>query len=286
MSLLFAGSSSDLNIKTIKKLGIECVNYPYKKDGTLHHFDDDFDFAGFYSKVKKGTNFEYVQLTSADYKAIFEPCLNQGDDIIFVHSSENIINIDELKTAKLELEGKYPDRKILLIDSKNISVGEGVVAYNCALLYRKGEDLNAIEEKSLDIINESAFFFATSNSKKLENNNLVTSAITGGTALNIKPIWSVNIDGKIELFDKVSGKKKCVSRLLEIMRQYGENVADYLIEIVYTIDENSAIDLKDKILETFGSDTSVIIERMTPNNAVLIGEDVLGLAFHIHRKLH
>lgn len=43
MSLLFAGSSSDLNVKTIKKLGIECVNYPYKKDGALHHFDDDFD---------------------------------------------------------------------------------------------------------------------------------------------------------------------------------------------------------------------------------------------------
>ena len=287
MSLLFASSSSDLNVETIKKLGIECIKYPYKKDDKLHFFDEDFDFGGFYSKVKKNANFDCAYLSTEDFVKVFEPCFEQGDDIIYVHSSAKIIDSTSICEAKKILEDKYKDRKMLLIDSKNISIGEGVVAYLCALLYRKGNSLKDIEEKSLDIINESAFFFATNNTNKLEKNNLISSNYsTGGTALNIKPIWTLNIDGEIELFDKVSGKKKCISRLLEIIRQMGENVADFPIEIVYTIDENSANELKSKILDTYGNETSVNIERMTPNNSMLLGEDLLGLSFHIHRKIH
>lgn len=287
MSLFFASSSSDLSHLTIKKLGIERINYPYKKDNKLHYFDENFDFAGFYSKVRKGSNFDFANLSEDDLLGIFEPCMAQGDDIVFVHSSENIIDTSAIKNVKIKLEEKYPERKLCLIDSKNISIGEGVVSYLCAMLYRKGEDLRNIEEKSLDIINESAFFFATNSTAKLEDNLIIEkSAITGGTALNIKPIWTINIDGKVELFDKVSGKKKCIAKMLEIIRQKGENVVDYPISIVYTFDELSANDLKAKIQETFGSDAQVIVERMSPNNAMLLGDDILGLAFHMHRKLH
>lgn len=287
MSLFFAGSSSDLSHSTIKKLGIECVNYPYKKNDEVHFYDEDFDFGGFYSKLRKGANFDCANLSEEDCVRIFEQCLAQGDDVIFVHSSENIVSASTLKTAKAKLEEKYKERKLCLIDSKNISVGEGLVAYLCAMLYRKGEDLKSIEEKSIDIVNESAFFFSTNNTSKLEKNSIIENPmISGGTALNIKPIWTINIDGNVELFDKVSGKKKCVAKLLEIIRQMGENVVDYPISIVYTYDENSAVDLKNKILETFGNDAQVITMRMTPNNAMLLGEDVIGLAFHMHRKIH
>lgn len=287
MSLFFASSSSDLSHKTIKKLGIECINYPYKKDNNLHYFDEDFDFGGFYSKLRKGVNFDYANLNEDDLEKIFEPCFKQGDDIVFVYSSGNIVDDSAIKKVKITLEEKFPERKLCLIDSKNISIGEGMVAYLCAMLYRKGEDFQSIENKSLDIINESAFFFATNNSNKLEDNLIIEKAsITGGTALNIKPIWTVNIDGKVELYDKVSGKKKCLAKLLEIIRQLGENVVDYPISIVYTFDELSANELKTKILETFGSDAQVTIARMSPNNAMLLGEDILGLSFHMHRKLH
>lgn len=287
MSLFFAGSSSDLNHNTIKKLGIECINYPYKKDNNIHFYDEDFNFTGFYSKLRKGTNFGYVNLSENDYLTKFEECFKQGDDVVFVHSSGSIVDNSSLENLKSQLEEKYPERKLFLIDSKNISVGEGAVAYNCAMLYRKGEDLKNIYEKSLEYVNESAFFFATNSTKTLEENNLIEkTAITGGTALNIKPIWTVNIDGKIELFDKVSGKKKCIAKLVEIVRQFGENVVDYPIEIVYTYDENSANELKEKLLQTFGNDLSINIERMSPSNVMLLGEDLLGVAFHIHRKLH
>lgn len=286
MSLLFVGSSSDLSLKTIKKLGVEYINYPYKKDDLLHYYDENFDFDGFYSKCKKGCNFANANMSRDDYLKIFEHCFEMGDDVLFVHSSENIIDISSLLECQQILKEKFPERKLQLIDSKNISVGEGLVAYLCAMLYRKGEDLSSIAEKSIDIVRGSAFFFVSNNSNTLEKNNIISSNFTTGTSLNIRPIWKVNFDGKIELFEKVSGKKKCVSRLLEIMRQTGENVIDFPIEIVYTIDKSSAQSLKEKIIETYGTDANVNIERMTPNNTLLLGEDILGISFHTHKKVN
>ena len=287
MSLLFASSSSDLSLNTIKKLGIECVCEPYLKDSQICFFDENFDFQEFYCKGKRGVDFDTARLTCGDYIEIFEPCLKQGDDVVFVHSSESITNCEELFKASDILNEKYPDRKFRLVDSKNISIGQGLVTFASALLYRKGEDIDTLVEKTYEIRNEYAFFFACDSLTKLEKNNIIDGTLlTGGTALNIKPIMTINIDGKIELFDKVSGKKKAISKLIDIIRQTGENVADYPIGIVYTNDKNSAEELLSKIKETFGDDTNVLLEQMTPNNTSILGHELLGLAFHVHRKMH
>ena len=287
MSLLFASSSSDLSLNTIKKLGIECVCEPYQKDSQICFFDENFDFQKFYSKCKKGVDIDTARLTRDEYIEIFEPCLKQGDDVVFVHSSKNICNVEELHKASEILCEKYPERKFKLIDSKNLSIGQGLVTFASALLYRKGEDIDSLVEKTYELRDEYAFFFACDSVAKLESNKLIDGTlVTGGTALNIKPIMTINLDGKIELFDKVSGKKKAISKLLDIIRQTGENVADYPIGIVYTSDKNSAEELLSKIKETFGNDTNVLLEQMTPNNTSILGHELLGLAFHVHRKMH
>ena len=151
MSLLFASSSSDLSLNTIKKLGIECVCEPYLKDSQICFFDENFDFQKFYSKCKKGVDIDTARLSCDEYIEIFEPCLKQGDDVVFVHSSESITNCEELFKASDILNEKYPDRKFRLVDSKNISIGQGLVTFASALLYRKGEDIDTLVEKTYEI---------------------------------------------------------------------------------------------------------------------------------------
>ena len=285
MSLFFVDSASDLNHDIIKKLGIEMINLPYKKDNQECEYGSDFDHKKIYSKSKKGISIERMLLNKQDYINIFEPCLIQGDDIVYVISSTNISDAEPLTQAKNDLLQKYPERKFEIVDSKNISIGQGLVSYECAMLYRKGDSVEDIAEKAMTIANEYAFYFACDSVEKLSKAGGIDSVITGGTALNIKPIVTINFDGKFELSDKVSGKKKTIAKLLEIIRQQGENVADYPIGIVYTTDENSATDLMEKIKETFGSDINLLFEKLTPSNVGLLGSEILGLAFHTHKKI-
>lgn len=286
MSLFFVDSASDLSVMDAKKLGIEMINLPYKKENERCEFDENFDFVKFYSKHKKGIDISYQPLSKKEYLKIFEPCLKQGDDVVYVASSENIISQKNLSDCVNELTQKYPERKFKIIDSKNISIGQGLVSYACAMLYRHGDDAETIYNKSFDIRNEYAMYFSCDSLERLLDNSIISNTQSVGTALNIKPIMAINIDGNTEIIDKVSGKKKAVSKLLELLRQTGENVADYPIGVVYSSDEPSALELCEKIKEYYGQDVQIICNRMTPSNVGVLGGGMLGISFHVHRKIH
>lgn len=286
MSLLFVDSTSEISHDLAHKLGIEKIDLPLCKSGEIVTINEDFDIDKFYSKYKKGIEISNVSLKAEDYEKYFEECFERGDDVTYVHAGSEFVNIDELNRAKENLETKYPDRRLELIDSKNISIGQGLVSYACAMLYRDGYGASEIMEQSFAIRDEYAFYFACDNLNTLIDNNLVETKVSFGTALNIVPILTINLDGKIELFDKISGKKKAILKLLEIIRQKGENVADFPVSITYTSDENSARELEQKIKETFGEDTNIMLERMSPNSALYLGNVGLGISFHVHKKQH
>ena len=284
MSLFFVDSGCDLGFDTIKKLGIESINLPYSINDKQLEYTQDFEADKFYSKYKKGVCVNFLPLTEQNYIDIFDPCLSQGDDIIYVHSSSKIIDYNALYSAREKLLQTYPDRKFELVDTANVSIGQGLIAYECALLYRKGYSVSEIFEQAFEIKNNYAMYFSCDSLEQMCNNNIIDSNLVSGTALNIKPILAVNFDGEIEIIDKVSGKKKVISRLVELCRQTGQNVADYMIGIVYSSDQKSAEELRSKLNESFGDEITVIMERVSPSNAALLGNSVLGLSFRVHKK--
>lgn len=284
MSLFFVDSASDLDVDQIKKLGIESINFNYTINDKKFEFNNEFDFDKFYSKFKKGVCVNIEHLSEDRYIDIFEPCLSQGDDIIYVHSSSKVFDLTNLLSAREKLLEKYSDRKFELVDSANISIGQALVAYDCALLYRKGLSVSEIYDQSFDIRNSYAMYFACDSLEYLNNNNLIDNNLVAGTVLNIKPILTLDIDGNIELVDKVSGKKKVINKLVELCRQTGKNVADYPIGIVYSNDQQLAEELRDRIYESFGNEITIIMERMTPGNAAILGNSIIGISFHVHKK--
>lgn len=286
MSLFFVDSNCDLDRDYIKKLGVECIDFPYSINDKVYEFNDEFDYKKFYSKFKKGVVVNNVNLTTAEYINIFSKCLELGDDIVYVHSSENLVDITNLLSAKDSLKELFPDRRFELIDSSNISVGQGALSIELAMMYRRGDTIDDIVNASFDKKHEYAMYFATGNCEQMRNRGLIDNSIVPGTMLNIKPIFSVDIDGKIQLVDKVSGKKKAVLKLVEICRQYGKNVADYPIAIVYGNDETSANELAEKLREYFGSEIQLSICQMSPSVAGILGDSVLGITFHIHKKIN
>ena len=284
MSLFFVDSGCDLGFEQIKKLGVESLNLNYAINDKVFEFNSEFDYDKFYSKFKKGVCVSASPMTEDEYISVFEPCLKQGDDIVYVHSGDKIMNLDNLFSARNKLLEKYTERKFELINSSNFSIGQGLVSFECALLYRKGFSATEIYERSFDIRNNYAIYFACDSLEQLSNNNLVDSNLVAGTALNIKPILTLDIDGNIELVDKVSGRKKAITKLIEICRQKGKNIADNPIGIVYSSDINLAEELKNKIIELFGEETTIFFERMSPSNAAIVGNNMIGLAFSIVKK--
>lgn len=285
MSLLFVDSGCDLSANHIKMLGVECINIPYSINDNVLSFSDDFDYEKFYSKYRKGVVVNVQPLSEKDYLDIFEPAI-KGDDVIYIHSSENIADLQSLKNVRDELLKKYPNRKLELIDSANISAGQGVFSYLIAKMYRNGATIDELLESANSIKNEIATYMVIDSLEELSNNGKISSNKVIGTALNIKPIIAMDIDGKIQVADKVSGRKKAINKLVDIVRQEGENVIDYPIMVTHSHAENDAKLLVDKLKECYGEDVQVLESKISPSNTAIFGLNAVGISFHVHSKIH
>lgn len=285
MSLLFVDSGCDLGFDQIKMLGIECVNLPYSINDRGLSFGDEFEYDKFYSKCRKGVVIDRSPLSKQEYIDIFEPAI-KCDDIIYIHENGKLLDMDVLCGVRDFLLKKYNDRRFELIDSSNYSAGYGVEAYLLARLYRNGGSIDEIVDSSFDIRKETAMFMIVDGLDGLCNHKLLDDNRVVGSTLNIKPIISIDIDGNIQIVDKVSGRKKAINRLLEIVRQTGENVIDYPMAIVHSHLDNDAGDLEEKIKESFGADTQLQTMKMSPENVAIFGIHALGVAFHTHSRIH
>lgn len=285
MSLLYVDSSCDLNAGEIKKLGVECIYLPYMLNNVVCQYDGNIDYSEFYSRFKKGICVSRCDLDDDFYISAFDEGMKQGNDIIYIKSSENILDSSAICHIREMLIEKYPSNRFEIIDSKNFSIGYGLLVYSLAIKYRNGSTVDEILELADRLKDEYALYFSVDSCEQLYNHNLIDSSCFSGTMLNIKPIFGIDIDGKIQLIDKVSGRKKVTLKLLELIRQMGENVVDYPIGIVHIDNETEANILKDKLIELYG-DANIIVNPASPSTSAILGLKSLGLAFHIHKKMH
>lgn len=285
MSLLFVDSGCDLSVDQIKMLGIECVNLPYMINDRELSFVGEFDYEKFYSKCRKGVVIDRSPLSKQEYIDIFEPAI-KGDDIIYIHENGKLLDMDILHSVRDFLLKKYDGRRFELIDSKNYSIGYGSISYLLARLYRNGGSIDEIVNASYDISKETAMYVILDGLDGLCNHQLLGDGKVVGTSLNIKPIISIDVDGNVQVVDKVSGRKKAINRLLEIVRQTGENVVDYPMAIVHSHLDSDAIDLDTRLKECFGNDIQLTTHKMSPENVSLFGMHALGVVFHTHCRIH
>ena len=286
MSLFFVDNSCDLDFEQIRKLGIECFSLPYLINDVEHSFDDDFNYEKFFSKVRKGIVLSYRQLSKEEYIQVFEPAINGGDDIVYVYASGEMFDYTNLEKAKEKLLNKYPDRKFELVDSKNFSAGLSMIALELALKYRNGCTIEEIVEHSYTIKDKVATYMIVKSLENMTLNGVVEGNNLVGSSLNVNYIVSIDVDGNFRVEEKVSGRKKAVSKLIQILRQTGENITDYSLIITESQVSTEGEEVISKLKEYYGQDLKVILQKMSPTTTAIVGLGAIAIAFKVHRKLN
>jgi len=286
MSLFFVDSSCDLDSQQIKSLGIECFNLPYVIDGKEKLIADDFEYTKFYSKIRKGIELKYLPLSEKEYENVFEPALKSGDDIVYVYSTSKVLDCKNLFSARDKLLNKYPDRKFNLIDSKNFSAGHASVCFMLAMKYRSGRTVDEIVEDSYDVIDSIACYMIVDSLEQISKHGALETNAVVGTALNIKSILAVDIDGRIRLVEKVSGRKRALNKLIQIVRQTGKNIADNQLVICNSHATEDSKFIADTLKSYMGDDLKVLEQNISPSNTAVVGNNVISIAFHVYKKMH
>lgn len=178
----------------------------------------------FYDKLTNGA----VPLTSQANASItaeyLEPYLKEGKDILHISFSSGMSGTyNSACIAMKELRQKYPDRKIFVVDSLSGGAGEGLAVVDA---YKQMELGKSIEEVRDYVEAEKLryhHYFVVGTPKFIAKSGRISSfQELVVTLLGIQIILGIDSEGKVYPAGKVRGKKKVISKLLELYEEYND----------------------------------------------------------------
>lgn len=229
--ILSCCSTADLSKEHFQKRDIRYVCFHFEIDGVSYPDDlgESMDFHEFYKKMADGAMTKTSQVNVDEYVTYFEEFLKEGKDILHLCLSSGISGTyNSAMIARDDLQEKYPDRKIYVIDSLAASAGLGLFMDMLADMRDEGKSIDELkefaEENRLFIHH---WFFTTDLTYLVRGGRVNKTAGFVGNLLNICPLLNVNDEGKLIARDKIRTTKKVIRSAVEMMKEHALNGADY-----------------------------------------------------------
>jgi DegV family protein with EDD domain len=212
-------SDSDLPYSYVDELDMTMVYMPYIIDGK--EYLDDLGRGGkqkeYFDNMRAGATPVTSLLPQPVYEEYFEPVLQQGKDILFVAFSSQLSGtIRNIYAAREELLEKYPERKIIVVDTLSISAPQSILILKAHALYREGKSIEEVaawlEENKL----KAQAWFTVDDLVYLKRGGRISAmAAAVGGLLDLKPIITETKEGKLVSAEKVRGRKQALRVLVD-----------------------------------------------------------------------
>ncbi|MCF0107940.1 MAG: DegV family EDD domain-containing protein, partial [Bacilli bacterium] len=165
MYTFFTDTDCDITPALAEQYGIKLISMPYTIDGVeVKPYIDfkEFDPKAFYDRLRKGTLPTTSALPPTAYIDYFEPEFAAGRDIVYVHFSEAMsATFNSMRLALEELNEKYPDRKVIKIDTKGITIGSYSIVLELAEMYKNGASIDELVAwANANVDHYASYFFA------------------------------------------------------------------------------------------------------------------------------
>lgn len=203
-----------------------------------------------YDAIRNGAHPKTSQVSPELFLSQFKELATSGEEGIYIaFSSELSGTYSTAMMIRNQLLEQYPTLKLTIIDSKCASLGLGLLIKEAIDLRDAGKTVEEIEKKINALAPQMEHLFTVQDLDYLAKGGRVSkaSAFLGGL-LSIKPILNVE-DGKLVPIEKLRGRKKAISRILELMQERGGNFTDKIVGISHSDDPSFANEVKRAIQE-------------------------------------
>ncbi|PAF31915.1 DegV family protein [Paenibacillus sp. 7516] len=248
---IFADSTSDLNPDWIKTHDIGIIPlYVVFGDESLK---DGVEITPelLYERVSKDGRLPKTAAPSpADFMTAFQPYIEQGDDILYISLSSELSSTYQ---NALLASSEFPEGRISVVDSLNLSSGIGLLVMKAVHAAQKGQSLKEITHlveavkpnvRTEFVIDTLEYLHKGGRCSGMQN--LI------GSLLKIRPVIRVT-DGKMSPAYKVRGKReKALDQMLQNTLTEKHQIDTDLIIVVHTMAEEDALELQKSLQEQTG----------------------------------
>lgn len=258
--ILMSDSTCDLPPELYKEMGVRILKLSFEIDGAAHK-DGDVDYHDFYDKMRAGSLTKTSQLSPAEVESALEEYVRRGIAVLYLCFSSGLSGTyNSACIARENLLEKYPDAKIVCIDSLCASTGEGLLLYKAWEQKKNGMDIGRladwIEENKLHLCH----LFTVDDLAYLHRGGRISKATAvAGAILGIKPILHVDDEGRLVAVSKVRGRKQSLNKIIEMMCERISGYENPVIGISHGDCWGDADYIADLARQKLGKDTKVII---------------------------
>ncbi len=249
-------------------------------DKTYHHYPDyrELPSEEFYNALKSGATVKTTQINIAAFSDCFEGIVKYGMDVLYIGFSSGISGTYNVsRMAAEDVMEKYPDAKIVCIDSLSTSVGLNLMVYKADEMRTAGKSI----DETAAWLSENAIcinhWFMVDDLQHLRRGGRISPlAASLGTALGIKPVLKITAQGALEVCAKVRGTKKGVEYILTQFEQTCTDPKGHIC-VVHSSNPLGAMSVCDE-LKKYGA-CDVEVSRLSPIIGAHTGPGLVGLVY-------
>ncbi|HIS57204.1 MAG: DegV family protein [Lachnospiraceae bacterium] len=280
--VIITDTNSDLPKEYVTQRHILQIPQYTTLDGVTYEGAEGIEPSEFYRKMREGSMPQSQAINPAVVEETFRSVLAEGKDILYISFASTLsssYNVAAM-TAK-ELEEEFPEAKICVVDSMNVSLSEGLLVHKAWKKKEAGcsleENVKWLEENKLHVCVK----FTVDDLHHLQRGGRVskTTAVVG-SILNIKPMMILDDSGQLKAVGTVRTRKKALMALVDYMGEKipGWEAENDMVAIVHGDCLKDAQFVAEQVKERFHI-PEVMINDINPSIGVHAGPGALGLLF-------
>lgn len=289
--ILLVDSCSDLPLEYIEQNSdvIDSIGMPLNIKG-LDCYDDfgkTMSHSELYGYLRKEIMPTTSQINSHRFMEKFSDNYEKQNQLIYLGFSSGLSGTYNSAVIACNMfKEEHPDADITIIDTKSASVGEGVLVVHAVEMLRKGcskdEIIEWVEENKLN----SNHWFAVDTLTFLKKGGRISAATAAfGTLLNVKPIITLDDDGKLLPFANARGRKRSLVFLTDKAKEHIVDPEKTIMVIGHGDCLKEAEQLKAMVLSKI-SVKQIIITELGATIASHVGPGMISLAFVGEKREH
>jgi len=266
MFQLISDSGCDFTKAETQKHNIDIIPFYVTLDGETYLKEGvDITKEEYFSRLKNDKSLfpKTAQPSPQDYVDIYTPHLQAGRDIISLTISSKLSGTYNSATlAANMLKEDYPNRKIIVIDSLNCAIGQGLILKEMIRMRDAGFSITKTARLCDEVKQHVKIYFSLDTLEYLKKGGRVgpTTALVGGI-LGLRPILHI-VDGAVEQLDSVRGRNRVLALIEEgLVEALKDEIQDINLCVGHILREEDATKFQSSLENSLGTKiTSPVVE--------------------------
>lgn len=184
-------------------------------ESQLYGVAEGLTMDSFFEAQRANKEVKTSQINPYSYEEFFTKVLEEGFDILYLCFSSGLsASYNNALSVQEKLKEKFPDRKIVIVDTLSAATGEALIVLEACRLKAQGQTLEEIADFVETHRLTMMHWFTVDDLKYLKKGGRISSTTAFvGSLLNIKPVMNVDNTGHLVAKAKAIGMKMALKSL-------------------------------------------------------------------------